>query len=116
MEEPNPEIEAILDTLAMLCCTAISGEEAAKLERVDGLLKSLLMSGYKRTEKRILEAELQKRVKERCGKKASHRGGMLSSLSGKIASKFADLARQQSIAPSDDYPPKAAKTSVATDS
>ena len=115
MEEPNPEIEAVLDALAMLCCTAISGEAAAECERVDGLLKSLLMSGYNRTEKRFLEADLVKRVKAKCGEKASHRGGMLSSLSGELASKFAALARQQSVAPTDAYSPKAANISAATD-
>ncbi len=111
MEEMNPEIEASLEALAKICCDAMAGDSIAELERCDGLLKSLLMSGYDRAENRSLEVDLEKRVKDKCGETASHRGGELSSLTAELASKFADLARQQSRAPADQSPPKAANIS-----
>ncbi len=115
MNEPNPEIHANLDALATICCAAISSDPTAEFERVDGLLRTLLMSGYTRIENRSLEVDLESRVKEMCGEQASHRGGELSSLCAKFASQFADLARQQSRSPTENSPPEAANISSATD-
>ncbi len=114
MNETNPEIEANLDAIATICCAAISGDANAELNRVDGLLKSLLMSGYSRSANRSFEVDLETLVKEKCGEKVSHRGGELSALSAKFASQFAALARQQSKSPTDHVPPKAANISAAT--
>jgi hypothetical protein len=113
METSNPQIEASLNALATICCDAISGgDNRAELERVDGLLKTLLMSGYARMD-RSLEVDLENRVKGQCIKSVSHRGGELSSLSAKLARQFSNLARQQSQTPDDNTLPSA--TGTATD-
>jgi hypothetical protein len=112
MEQSNPQIEASLDALATICCAAIDGSEnPAELERVDGLLKTLLMSGYARLDQRSLQVDLESRIKEKCTS-VSHRVGDLASLSARIASQFADLARQQSRTPDDLS--RAANSSPAT--
>jgi hypothetical protein len=113
MEKSNPQIEASLEALATICCSAIGGNEnGAGLERVDGLLKTLLMSGYARMD-RSLEVDLENRVKEQCINSVLHRAGELSSLSAKLARQFSNLARQQSQTPNDNSLPSA--TGTATD-
>ncbi len=114
-EETNPEIEADLNELAKICCRSLAGESDAGMDRADNLLKSLLMSGYAGKKNRSFQVDLENRVKEQCRDCAMHRGGALSSMSEKLAKKFADLARWESRTPSDASPPKAANISSATD-
>ena len=61
----NPEIESQLQALSELCCSALTGQVGTQ-ERVEPLLKSLLMSGYSRTAQTTLQAELEIRVKKIC--------------------------------------------------
>ncbi|KAA5542603.1 hypothetical protein FYK55_13790 [Roseiconus nitratireducens] len=114
MSETNPEIEAQMDELAHLCCQRLSGELPAD-ERSDLLLKSLLMSGYVWKHKGSFQADLEARVKSRCGHHAMHRGGELSSMSEKLEEKFRELARWESKSPDTTSKPKAANISSATD-
>lgn len=114
--ETNPQIEAVFNDLAMICCDAIGGEQDSGVQRTDALLKTLLMSGYVWKNNSSFQSELEARVKDRCRDAVMNRGGELSALSGKLAKKFEVLARWESNTPSDDSPPaKAANISSATD-
>ncbi|TWT54894.1 hypothetical protein Pla22_25480 [Rubripirellula amarantea] len=115
MDETNPEIESTLNELAKLVCESLKGENQDLIERRDGLLKSLLMSGYVWKSNEGLMTNVENRVKDQCGEQAMHRGGALSSITGKLATKFRELAQWESRTPNDDNPPKAANISSATD-
>ncbi|WP_144057734.1 hypothetical protein [Novipirellula maiorica] len=114
-EETNPEIEAHLNEIAKICCRSLAGESDAEMDRIENLLKSLLMSGYVGKKHRSFQVDLETRVKDQCRDCAMHRGGALSSMSEKLAKKFADLTRWESRTPSDASPAKPANISSATD-
>lgn len=116
MDDTNPQIEAALDGLAELVCESLQGDQPTVGDRSEGLLKTLLMSGYDRKSKSSLMMDIENRVKDRCREPAMHRGGALSSISKQLSDKFQDLARWESKTPDDKSPPKAANISAATDS
>jgi hypothetical protein len=95
MHDTNPEIEASLDALAEICQQAATSDIVAPLDRVEGLLQSMLMSGYNRSKYGSLEVELMTRIEDRCEQPIVPRRSEVSSLVSKIASRFADLERQQ---------------------
>ena len=115
MSDFNPEMEAHLNELATICCERLEGGRDHAGGRSALLLKSLLMSGYVRRESGSFQAELERRVKDRCFECAMHRGAALESLSGELSAKLRELARWESTSPSDNSPPKAANISSATD-
>jgi hypothetical protein len=102
METTNPQIDANLDALATICCNSINGELNAGLERADALLKSLLMSGYKRLGERPLQVDLETRVSEKCGQCLPRGSGELTSLCTNLARRFANLASRESKTPSNE--------------
>ncbi|MDM4015403.1 hypothetical protein [Roseiconus lacunae] len=112
----NPQIEAQLDSLATHCCDVLLGEESLADDRCDQLLRSLLMSGYRNKDGRSIQVELDERVKEKCGERAMHRGGELSSITSKVEKRFTEIARWESKSPKDDTDDtKPANISSATD-
>ena len=112
----NPEIESQLQALAELCCRALSGHEAGTQERVEPLLKALLMSGYARSAQTTLQADLEARVKKLCPQAGGHRGEELLGLTRQFQDKFNNLALWESKQP-EGYPPaRPANISSATDS
>lgn len=113
--ETNPEIEAALDSLAELTCEHLLGQSSELGSRCEGLLRSLLMSGFQWKNKQTLMVEVENRVKARCGQQAMHRGGALSSITIKLGEQFESITRAESKQP-EGYPPaKGANTSSATD-
>lgn len=119
MTHANPQIQAQLDELATLCCQQLAGHHGESAERVEPLLKSLLMSGYKPKDPPSFKIELESRIKSQCGEKASHRGGSLSSLSDQIGAKLIEMMRWHTkspdgLSPNQSSPPKAANISSAT--
>ena len=115
-DEMNPEIERTLDELADLLCKSLNGELTDPGERQDGLLKTLVMSGYVRQSERSLMDEIERRVKDKFGKPSMSRGGALSSMTSKLEARFKSLARWESDSPVDDSPPTAANMSPPTES
>ncbi len=114
----NPQVEMQLDKLATICCEQIKGEQVEQPlddRTIDMLLKSLLMSGYARQEGRALVVDIEARVKDKCREIVLHRGGELSSITGKLQNKFDKLAQWESRQPTDDTKAKAANISSATD-
>ncbi|MCM2369247.1 hypothetical protein [Aporhodopirellula aestuarii] len=116
MNQTNPEIESALDELAALVCQALKNEGNDLAERYEGLLKTLLMSGYSTKPGAGLMADVEARVKSQCGECAMHRGGALSSITSDLGVKFKSLSRWESRVPSDDTPAKPANISAVTDS
>lgn len=115
MNELNPEIEASLDSLSELICQSLTGESSELTARKEGLMKTLLMSGFTWKSDESLMKEVEDRVKSRCGEKAMHRGGALSSVASKLGKEFKNMAREQAAKPSNTKPSKAANISAATD-
>ncbi len=115
MDDTNPQIESALDDLADLVCETFRNDSQDLNERTDGLLKTLLMSGYTRKAGSSLPVEIEKRVKDRCGEPAMHRGGALSSITAKLSQKLHTLAQWESRSPQDKKSAKAANISSATD-
>ena len=115
MSETNPEIDAQLDSLAELCCTALRGGDAMPEEKVEKLLRGLLMSGYSRKSSRPVNAELETRVRTKCPEPAMHRGGALSSLTDQMQNKYDELARWHATQPKDSTDAKSANISSSTD-
>ena len=114
-QKTNPQIEAALEQLATSVCEALQGDSDDFRQRHEGLLKTLLMSGYQWKNKQTLMTDVEKRVKMQCGQIAMHRGGELSSMTIKLGERFQTLAREQSKAPRAKSSPKAANISSATD-
>ncbi|GAA4453722.1 hypothetical protein [Novipirellula rosea] len=118
MSDTNPQINEQLNKLAAICCEQLEGNEpttAMDEASTKPLLKSLLMSGFSRKEGASLQVEIENRVKDRCRDTSMHRGGALSSITGKLQKQFDDLARWESKQPGDDSKAKAANISSATD-
>ncbi|KLU07354.1 hypothetical protein RISK_000432 [Rhodopirellula islandica] len=114
-QELNPQMERALDELATLVCQSLEGDGEQFVERQDGLLKTLVMSGHSWKSERTVMEEVERRVKERCSECAMHRGGALTSLTSKLGTKLQSLARWESNSPSEDSPAKPANISSATD-
>ena len=115
MAETNPQLEACLDELAALVCDSLQGQSSGLGHRQEGLLKTLLMSGYQWKNQTKLMVDVETRVKKRCGRFAMHRGGELSSMTIRLGEQFQQLAREQSRSPGERSNPKAANISSATD-
>lgn len=115
MSHTNPEIERTLDELSELVCEALKNEGDQLIDRREGLLRTLLMSGYSSTSGNCLMTDIENRVKERCGECAMHRGGALSSITSDLGTRFKTLAQWESRSPSDETPSKPANISSATD-
>ncbi|TWT53817.1 hypothetical protein Pla22_14500 [Rubripirellula amarantea] len=118
MSDTNPQIEKQLDKLASICCEKLSGEEASvssNAETVESLLKTLLMSGYARKRKGMLQSDIEARVKKQCQETVTNRGGALSSITGQWHKQFEELSQWESKQPEEHTPPKAANISSATD-
>ncbi|KAA1261454.1 hypothetical protein LF1_40040 [Rubripirellula obstinata] len=120
-DKTNPQIEETLDQLAELVCRSLSGEENQLTERRDGLLKTLVMSGYVWKADETVMQQVEERVKNQCVEPSMHRGGALSSMTSKLNTRFQEISRWESKTPTEsksmenDSPPKAANISSATD-
>ncbi|MCC9656160.1 hypothetical protein [Rhodopirellula halodulae] len=114
-QELNPQSEQALDELADLVCQSLKNEGDDLVHRQDGLLKTLLMSGHHWKSDETVMTEVERRVKDRCGDTAMHRGGELTALTSRLSQKFGSLQRWESKSPSDDSPAKPANISSATD-
>ena len=118
MSDTNLQIEEQLDKLATICCSLLEGDTSASTiedATVESLLKSLLMSGYARKGDTTLQVDIEDRVKDKCREPAMHRGGALSSLTGKLQTKFDELKRWDSQQPDENRKPKAANISSPTE-
>lgn len=115
MDEMNPQIESSLDGLADLVCESLQNGSQELGDRHEGLLKTLLMSGYHSQSDASLVVDLEDRVKDRCREPSMHRGGALSSITTKLNGKFKELAQWESRSPDDKPASKAANISSATD-
>ncbi|EMI53734.1 hypothetical protein [Rhodopirellula sallentina] len=115
MRETNPQIESALNEISELVCQSLMKEGGQLTDRRDGLLRTLLMSGYKTTHDRCLMTDVESRVKQKCGECAMHRGGALSSITSDLSNKFNVLAKWEAHSPSDESPSKPANISSATD-
>jgi hypothetical protein len=104
-EITNPQVDACLDALATICCDTVNRESDAGLERTDALLKSLLMSGYGRAGSRPLQVDLDARLKQKCAGGSPFKASEMSSMSGQLAMKFANLAQRESKTPVDETKP-----------
>ena len=113
--ETNPEIEAALDELAKLTCELLLGESTELGSRSEGLIRSLLMSGFRWKNKQTLMVEVENRVKAQCGQHAMHRGGALSSLTIKLGEQLETIGRAETKQPQSYPPAKGANISSATD-
>lgn len=120
-DKTNPQIEATLDELAELICRSLRGEDSKLTQRRDGLLKTLVMSGYVWKADQTVMQQVEDRVKDRCREPSMHRGGALSSMTSELEAKFQEISRWESKTPAEsksmenDSPPKAANISSATD-
>lgn len=111
----NPQIEQALDELAALVCQSLESDGEMLVERQDGLLKTLIMSGHTWKSERSIVEEIERRVKDHCGDQAMHRGGALTALTSKLGTKLRSMERWESKSPSDDHASKPANISSATD-
>ncbi|EMB18761.1 hypothetical protein [Rhodopirellula europaea] len=114
-QELNPQIEQALDELAELVCQSLQSEGEMLVERQDALLKTLVMSGHTWKSERTVVEEVERRVKDRCGEQAMHRGGALTALTARLGEKLQSIQRWESKSPSDDHASKPANISSATD-
>ncbi|MEO9593093.1 hypothetical protein [Rhodopirellula bahusiensis] len=114
-QELNPQTDQALNELAMLICQALENDGEMLVERQDGLLKTLVMSGHTWKSERTVMEEVERRVKDQCGESAMHRGGALTSLTSQMGVKLQSLARWESKSPSEGTPSKPANISSATD-
>ncbi|WDQ17276.1 hypothetical protein [Rhodopirellula sp. P2] len=114
-QELNPQMERALDELATLVCESLEGDGEQLVERQDGLLKTLVMSGHSWKSERTAMEEVERRVKEQCRECAMHRGGALAALTSKLGTKLQSLTRWESNSPAEDTAAKAANISSATD-
>jgi len=114
MSETNPEIEAQMDQLAMICCQRLKGDPSAE-GRTESLMKSILMSGYSLKSGRSFQTDLERRIKDQCREVAMHRGGALSSMTSKLDEKFREMARWETKSPQSKSKAKSANISSSTD-
>lgn len=112
----NPEIEKQLATLAELCCQKLNGDSEELTERTTPLLKTLVQSGYARSENVPLQVELERRIRKLCREPAMHRGAAVRGLTRQLQEKFDDFARWESTRPTSEEPPQAANVSSAAKS
>jgi hypothetical protein len=118
-KKTNPEIEAALDELALLVCKSFMPNQASESngsldERKEGLLRTLVVSGYGRKDRRSLVTDIESRVKLQCLERAMHRGGALSSISSGLKRDLEEMIRQEAHQPTSSDPPKATNISSAT--
>ncbi|MGB7347188.1 MAG: hypothetical protein WBD20_23400 [Pirellulaceae bacterium] len=86
----TPQIEAILDELAGLCCEALDAEGTLNESRVGKLVQALSTNGWERhsDESPPLGAIIEKRVLSRCKEPSMHRGAALDALVGEVQQKY----------------------------
>jgi hypothetical protein len=111
----NPENEKHLDELAQMCAAELEGDTDLVIDRATPLLKALLMSGYARNAKMILQVELEERIKKLAPHMALNRGAAINGVTGRLQTHFNHLKQWESSAPQTDTPAKPANISSATD-
>lgn len=97
--EPNVEVEAHLNELTKLCCDSIRTGETSASERIEPLLKSLLMSGFERSKKQPLGVELEARILESCFDQSTQRGAEIRAVAAQVQRKYDYLVRWESSKP-----------------
>lgn len=97
MSDSTPQIEAILDELAELCCEALASEATLNGNRVGELVQSLSTNGWERHSDELapLGTIIEKRVLSRCQEPSMHRGAALGALISEVQQKY-DAAKPDS--------------------
>ncbi len=89
----TPEVEAILDTLADLCCDAAAGSSEALDRRSSDLLKALVMNGFDRVNVGSFVSELQKRMTNACNEESKHHAEQRTSIIRRLKNEYQSLTR-----------------------
>lgn len=106
--QTTPEIEAILNDLTDLCCTALSADAELDRSRIDELVASLSTNGWKRHSEgeAPLPTLLKDRITQRCKEPAMHRGAAVDGIVAKVQEAYESVSRMDASSPS-DKPPQA---------
>ena len=115
MAEMNIEIEAQLDALADICCAKMNGDTNDINDRIEMLLKSILMSGYVRTNGKSLRADVEARSKGKCRDTMMHHHEELAGITRNMQDRFDKMITWESTKPEKFTPSKTANISSATD-
>lgn len=91
----TPEISAILDRLAEICCQALMRSETFDTEHVDALLESLSTNGWDRHNEgqQPLSKHLEERIQQHCAEPAVHRGAEIDALVQRVVQQYNELNR-----------------------
>lgn len=89
----TPEVNAILDTLADLCCDAAAGNSEALDRRSSDLLKALVINGFDRVNAGSFDSELQKRVASSCSEGSKHHAEQRTSIIRRLNDEYQSLTR-----------------------
>ncbi|QDV71188.1 hypothetical protein Poly24_49220 [Rosistilla carotiformis] len=116
--EKNIEVEGQLAELTKLCCDSLEADRASLPERIEPLLKSLLMSGFERQKKQPLGVELEARILAACEGRSTQRGAEIRGVANQVQRKYDYLVRWESSHPKDPQKQgtQPANISSATDS
>ena len=105
----SPQIEAILDDLADLCCDAMSDGKTLDTDRVKALVTSLSTNGWLRHNQNgpPLSTVIEKRTLAKCQEPSMHRGGALENLTRQIQEMYDDISHYDQSAPGNETGPQA---------
>lgn len=103
-DTPTPQIEAILDDLADLCCEGMSDGQVFDTDRAKQLVTSLSTNGWLRHNQDgpPLSTVIEKRTIARCQEPSMHRGGALENLTRQIQEMYDDISHYSQSAPDDE--------------
>jgi len=106
MEKTTPQIDAILDKLSKLCCTAIAAGNTLDEDKCEELVRSLSANGWERHvgKQYSLSAILKERIVRDCPEPAMHRGAAIESFAQKVEQTYRDYARYRASTPDNEKP------------
>ena len=119
MNEPTPEVAAILESLADLCLETLTSEDRRVDDsfemQVQPLVQALKSNGYRRTQEMPLQAKLENIAWAKQREPVVHRRAELTAIAGKVQRMFDEVVRWESQRPSDHSGTRPANISSATD-